>query len=124
MLAELGGLSMRKFLATCAISAALFTIPGLAQPVAAEDIGDWIKQRCTSEWPGDYSMQVYCIRKQIEGAQEIGRLARGEASNGDLRGILSTCLSEWGGDAKNADWPMISYCYRKQREAWQTMKKL
>jgi hypothetical protein len=116
-------MSMRKLLAVCAISAAFFTIP-LSQPVAAEDINDWIKQRCTSEWPADYRMQVYCIRKQIEGAQEIGRLAGGEASNGDLREILSTCVSEWGGPGKNADWRMISYCYSKQREAWQTMKKL
>ena len=27
---------------------------------------DGIKQKCFSEWPGDYRMQKYCIDKQIE----------------------------------------------------------
>jgi hypothetical protein len=102
----------------------VFLLALLAHPVSAEDVGDWIKQRCTRDWPNDYSMQVFCIRQQIEGAKEFRQLANGEASNGDLRGILATCLEQWGGDAKNADWPMISYCYREQRGAWQTMKKL
>ena len=45
-----------------------------------------VKQECAQEWPNDYDMQAYCIRKQKKGFDEINGSAASGVESGPARG--------------------------------------
>jgi hypothetical protein len=75
-----------------------------------------VKDMCERQWPGDYQMQEYCIRKQGE-AYYILQSTPQDVSFSIFEGIRAGCKREWGGD-----YQMREYCERKQVEAYRAIQ--
>lgn len=85
-----------------------------------------IRGRCASEWPGDYVMQRYCVRRQSEARGDVGKwlVDTGLADIGldDYERALDAerpdaviyfhCSQQW-----EEDFVMIAYCIDRQEEA-------
>lgn len=68
--------------------------------------GASIAAKCAGEWPGDYSMQLYCVKKQSAALSQLG------GGSGASGSIESRCASDWP-----ADYSMQAYCRNKQYNA-------
>lgn len=74
----------------------LFAGVGLAQSTDAT-----IRSKCASEWPGDFEMQAYCERQQVDGVAYL----RAQSNQRDL----NACARDWPGDFE-----MQAYCVRER----------
>lgn len=84
-------------------------------PVANEEEG--IKVWCAAEWPSDYSMQAYCVKKQLAAVSSLqGRTVPGMPIE-VFNQIRSGCKQQWGDD-----YSMRDYCENKQIGAWQSLQ--
>lgn len=74
---------------------------------------------CAAQWPDDYRMREYCLKRQREAEAELPRLAPESRAQ---RVAYSKCIEEWGTpDQETADATMLVYCLRKQYEAIQRL---
>ena len=94
-----------------------------ASPALADDRADAladIKANCKAEWPGNYSMQEYCIEKQVKAINAMSRIYK-SALNDEEKGILDKCLTDWTKE-RGAIWAMVEYCYQKQHQSYVRLK--
>ena len=115
------------FLRRLALAATLAGGTGLGYslPSAAADALDKVKASCATEWPGDFRMQDYCVRRQLDGARdmfawmdvhEIDRRAEGTAAEADpYVQIFALCSQRWLDGQDN--YRMTAYCLRTQTNA-------
>ncbi len=89
---------MRLKILICA-AAIIFTL----MPVTVW--ADEIKNKCKSDWPDDYYMQLYCINEQ---KVALDKIKRGSWDTD----IKRFCESQWP-----SDFYMQLYCMREQRES-------
>lgn len=68
------------------------------------------KALCAAEWPGDYAMQSFCVRRQEEGARGFSAAEAG--ADAELQAALALCAQEWGPDAA-----MRNHCAGRHRDA-------
>lgn len=70
--------------------------------------------RCVTDWPGDFSMQAYCLRQQLAGYAAV---SRGPSSplvtvtSQEAAVIARGCSLDW-----STDYSMQAYCQRQQVE--------
>jgi hypothetical protein len=70
---------------------ALNSAPAVAQ-TTWNDVLPQVKQHCAKEWPDDYSMQAYCIKKQRAGWEAVNTDATSAPS--EPRNTKSSSASE------------------------------
>ncbi|TIM94398.1 MAG: hypothetical protein E5Y34_30920 [Mesorhizobium sp.] len=78
-----------------------------------------IKAACTADWPGDYSMQEFCINNQVESYNHLVQINNGN-QNDDEKAMLGKCLGDWK-TATGSDWSMVEFCYKDQHEAYERL---
>lgn len=78
-----------------------------------------IKAACTAEWPGDYSMQEFCINNQVKSYNHLVQI-KNSGQNGEEKGMLVKCLDDWK-TATGSDWTMVEFCYKNQHEAYERL---
>lgn len=88
------------------------------EPATTVSTRSEIRANCEAEWPGDYRMQEYCIKNQVEALQAIAPLA--DSSSSIERDIVGKCAVEWRKPI-GFDYRMIKYCYEKQIEAYRRL---
>jgi hypothetical protein len=71
---------------------------------------DETKRFCEIEWPGDFTMQNYCIEQHQAGFAGFSELASREGELG-MVSAMEACLEEW-----LPDWSMANYCAGQQLE--------
>lgn len=79
-----------------------------------------IKAGCSAEWPGDYSMQEFCINNQVTSYNHLVQIHNSD-QNDEERDMLVKCLGEWE-TATGSDWAMVEFCYQNQHEAYERLK--
>ncbi|HQT95609.1 MAG TPA: hypothetical protein PK435_13325, partial [Thermoanaerobaculaceae bacterium] len=84
-------------------------------PVADEEEG--IKAWCAGEWPSDYSMQAYCVKKQLAAVSSLRSRTVPGMPIEVFNQIRSGCKQQWGDD-----YSMRDYCENKQIGAWQSLQ--
>jgi hypothetical protein len=52
----------------------------------------------------------------------VGKLARGEASEGPQLIMLGECLERWQ-EGRGYDFRMVMYCYDRQSEAYERLQR-
>jgi hypothetical protein len=77
-----------------------------------------IRSNCASEWQGDYSMQEYCIKRQLEALQSIKPIL--DNPSPIEREIFGKCADEWR-KTIGFDYQMIKYCFDKQLNAYRRL---
>ncbi len=103
----------------------VLSIMGIVVPTHAD-----VTEDCEKEWPGDYRMQEYCLKKASKGAGRV--YAYLERHNltldnwvkhqvmGEVPAIIfGRCQTEWG---KNI--PMLAYCLEKEEKAAMRLGKI
>jgi hypothetical protein len=68
-----------------------------------------IESSCAREWPSDYSMQLYCVKKQRDARDKI---------EGRSDSIAEHCAKEWP-----SDYTMQAYCQNKQTSALRELQR-
>ncbi len=90
------------------------------------------KEFCAGKYPGDYEMQEYCYKQQLEAMHKLHKLLdrynvltiqpdgrvklNPPPSGGVYREIFSNCISKW-----KDDHTMQLYCFEKQAAAYQRL---
>jgi hypothetical protein len=107
-------------------SAALFLLCSTAQAQSTPEIN----ARCSAKWAGDFSMQDYCRKKQLDAAGWLGRylsihkitskVIASDAPPVESK-ILEKCYEKWT-DAHGPNFPMVRYCTEKQLAAYHRVK--
>jgi hypothetical protein len=67
-------------------------------------------------------MVEYCQTHQREALSAVGKLARGEASEGPQLIMLGECLERWQ-EGRGYDFRMVMYCYDRQSEAYERLQR-
>jgi len=78
-----------------------------------------IKAGCSAEWPGDYSMQEFCINNQVTSYNHLVQIHSSNQNEAE-KGMLIQCLGEWK-TATGSDWSMVEFCYKNQHEAYERL---
>ena len=104
---------------TLIAAAALAVAASIPAPAMAGDTMDGIRSDCLREWPGDYSMQEFCIRKQTDALNAMIIDAGGsfDKLSAIEKDIFGKCAIDWttpGG----YDWAMVKFCSDKQRASY------
>lgn len=76
-----------------------------------------IRTNCGLEWQGDYSMQEYCINKQLDALRAMPDMDQATPIE---REIIGKCASEWRKPV-GFDYAMIKYCFEKQVSAFRRL---
>lgn len=87
---------------------------------AENDALAYIKANCKDKWPSDYSMQEYCIGKQVDAINAVSDIHK-SGLNEDEKDMLQRCMLKWS-KPRGADWPMVQYCYKKQHDSYIRLK--
>lgn len=91
---------------------------------------DKAKAFCENKWPGNYSMQEYCLDRQIEANNSVIKWARRKGilseegkitGSGDYTQILQHCLSKWTAEPGGYNWAMVDYCIGRQSESYERL---
>jgi hypothetical protein len=81
-----------------------------------------IKILCSSRWPDDYSMQKFCVDKQIKSASNCFELSQKYPEGSEERKIIRKCMTRWYDKDKNViDFSMSEFCIKKQIEAYRSL---
>ncbi len=90
----------------------------LAQAAPFDVKGNYIemaKEHCRREWPDNFSMQSYCLKREAEGMIAFKRV--NDELGKPLERALEKCTKEWTKD-RLPDWSMIAYCAKRQAEGY------
>lgn len=77
-----------------------------------------IKEDCAREWPSDYSMQAYCVDKQISAVKTLQARVVPDMPPEVFDKIRKKCKEEWP-----HDYAMQDYCETKQVNAWRSLQQ-
>jgi len=77
-----------------------------------------IKERCATQWPGDYRMQVYCVEQETKALRNLAERKPADVPVEVFSRIRSACQKEWPLDPRMQD-----YCERQELEAWRKLHK-
>ncbi len=91
------------------VKIALTTVAFFVLAVLLSAQTDAIRTKCAAEWPTDFSMRVYCEKKQTEA---VGQLRQRPMSSENERMIRTKCSADWP-----TDYSMRDYCEAKQLES-------
>lgn len=70
-----------------------------------------IEQKCTADWPDDFSMRAYCEDKQYEWVRKLNLWKPSDIIDSDFNLIRNKCIADWPDD-----FSMRAYCENKQYE--------
>jgi hypothetical protein len=98
--------------------ALLLLAPTLA---VAQDSAADVKANCAAEWPGDYAMQQWCLKRNGDAAAALAALT-GEEPPRHVKEIVVACAKQWPGAVAGHDWPMVEWCVRRQLAAYDAIK--
>ena len=84
--------------------------------VNAVELKEQVETFCSDKWGGDYSMQEYCIKKEMKGIYSLkDKLSE---AGGIPENIFGTCLIKW-----KPQYSMVDYCVNKQLKAYNNLNK-
>ncbi|TPJ99496.1 hypothetical protein FJ872_30775 [Mesorhizobium sp. B2-5-9] len=101
-------------------AAVLLATPGTAS--ADTDTMAGIKAACMAEWPGDDSMQEYCIDDQVTSYNHLVQIHKGD-QNSEEQHMLLKCLDQWK-NATGSDWVMAEFCYQQKHEVYKRLREM
>ena len=116
---------MRKTLITLT-TAAMLCIGGAAMADS--------QSYCASEWPGDFRMQAYCLKRQHEGVDNSldfvdrhnisGITEDTDISDNPYAQMWVKCTNEWSlPQHKTWNWRMVDYCLKRQMEGYKALRR-
>lgn len=82
-----------------------------------------LDSRCSSKWPGDFSMQEYCRTRHLEAGAAFSGLIKQYESSPAWNGIVAHCSGKWS-DSFGLNWTMVHYCVERQIESARKLGKL
>ncbi len=104
--------------------AALAVLLACSYPATAQDCNEFtgaeatIREKCKTDWPEDYNMQLFCFKEQ---KRAVSRLKRGGPRNvpEDVFGrIRIKCCQDWP-----EDYNMRLYCEKEQIRGYRAVRR-
>ncbi len=78
----------------------LLAAPATAQPIPPDDASatDVIANKCADEWPTDFAMRLYCVRKQQDAIRQLANPQ-----------YIPQPIIETGATDKNTRWEPVQF---------------
>lgn len=94
-------------------------------PVAAvaADGQSKVLANCKRDWPADYSMQEYCVRRQVRAMDEVEPYLDRAQNDKAVGEVFDRCATQWA-DGDTFDFAMVVYCLKRQLEAKDVIDRL
>lgn len=99
-------------------SIALSVLLLTAASAHSDAVRDELLKYCETEHPGDFELQEYCLRKQIEAHNSLAAFQAANPEGTIGHQILAKCIEHW------PDRELVDYCVGKQVEAAKRLGKM